>query len=76
MLPQPDVEAQPKLPTRSRRIAAQVLSRVPASKRGEVLVMKRMGYLDGQTRLSTASKDAYDNIFIDQLNPTHAEAMW
>jgi hypothetical protein len=30
------MKAQPKLPTRSRRIAAQALSRVPASKRGEV----------------------------------------
>ena len=47
LLPQPDVEAQPKLPTRRRRIAAQALSRVPASKRGEVLVIKWMGYLDG-----------------------------
>jgi hypothetical protein len=34
-----------------------------------------MGYLDGQTRPSTASKDPYDNIFVDQLNPSHAEAM-
>ena len=59
LLPQPDVKAQPKLPTRSRRIAAQVLSRVPALKRGEVLVMKRMCYLDGQTKPSTTSKDAY-----------------
>jgi hypothetical protein len=40
LLPQPDVEAQAKLPTRSKRIAAHVLSRAPASKRGEVLVMK------------------------------------
>ena len=56
LLPQPDVVAQPKLSTRSRRTAAQALSRVPASKRGEVLVMKRMGYLDGQTRPSTASR--------------------
>jgi hypothetical protein len=47
LLPQPVVEAQPKLPICSKRIAAQALSRVPASKRGEVLVMKRMGMLDG-----------------------------
>ena len=53
----------------SRRIAARAFSRVPASKRGEVLVMKRMCYLDRQTRPSTVSKDAYDNIFVDQLNP-------
>jgi hypothetical protein len=37
--------------------------------------MKRMGYLDGQTRPSTTSEDAYDSIFVDQLNPSHAEAM-
>jgi hypothetical protein len=30
-----------------------------------VLVMKRMDYFDGQTRPSTASQDAYDNIFVD-----------
>ena len=36
--------------------------------------MKRMGYLGGQTRPSTASKDAYNNIFVEQLNPSHAEA--
>ena len=42
---------------------------------GEVLVMKRMGFLDGQTRPFTVSTDAYDSIFIDQLNPSHAEAM-
>jgi hypothetical protein len=34
------MEAQPKLPTRSKRIAAQALSHVLTSKQGEVLVMK------------------------------------
>ena len=61
--------------TRSRRIAAQALSRVPASKREKVLVMKRMGYLDGKTRPSIASKDVYDSIFVDQFNPSHVEAI-
>ena len=70
-LPQPAVEA-PKLPTRSRRIVAEALSCVPTSKQGEVLVMKRMGLLDGQT--TTTAKNAYDSIFIDQLNPSHAKA--
>jgi hypothetical protein len=65
----------PKLPTCSRRIAAQALSRVPASKRGEVLVMKQMGFVDGQTRHSTTTQNAYDIIFVNQLNPSHAEAM-
>ena len=67
------VEAQPKLPIHSKSIAAQPLSRVPASKQGEVLVMKRMGMLDGQP--ATIAMDAYDSIFVDQLNPSHAEAM-
>ena len=65
LLSQPPVEAQPKLPTHSMRIATQALSRVPISKRGEVLVMKRMGFIDRQTRPSTVSQDAYDSIFVD-----------
>jgi hypothetical protein len=65
LLPQQTVEAQPKLPTHSRRIALQPFSRVPASKRGEVLMMKWMGFIDGQTRPSTEATNAYDNIFVD-----------
>jgi hypothetical protein len=37
--------------------------------------MKQMGYLGGQTRRSTASKDTYNNIFVDYLNPSHVKAM-
>ena len=40
-----------------------------------VLVMKRMGFLDGQTRHSMVAMNTYDNIFIDQLNPSYVEAM-
>jgi hypothetical protein len=39
-----------------------------------MLVMKRMGILDGQKN-SMAAKNAYDSIFVDQLNPSHTEAM-
>jgi hypothetical protein len=46
LLPLPVVEAQPKLQICSRRIAAQALSRIPASKRDEVLVIKQMGMLN------------------------------
>jgi hypothetical protein len=35
--------------------------------------MKWMGMLDRQT--TTTAKNAYDSIFVDQLNPSHAEAM-
>jgi len=37
--------------------------------------MKQMGFPDGQTRTSIASQNPYNNIFGDQLNPSHAEAM-
>ena len=43
--------------------------------RGEVLVMKRLGMLNEQTKPSVAVKNAYDRIFVDQLNPSHAKAM-
>jgi len=73
-VPEPE---QPKafVPTRSRRIAAQPLSRVPASKRGEILVMKLMGMMEDRAKPSTASKQVYDSILVDQLSESHAEAM-
>jgi hypothetical protein len=37
--------------------------------------MKRMGLLDGQMKPTTTDKNAYDSISVDQLNPSHAEAM-
>ena len=44
--------AKPVLPWRSRRLAAQSLSRVPASKRGEVLIIQHMGYTRDPSALS------------------------
>jgi len=35
--------------------------------------MKRMGMLDRQT--ITVAKNVYDSLFVDQLYPSHAEAM-
>jgi hypothetical protein len=55
------------LPIRSRRIAAQALSRVPTSKRSELLVMKRLGFLDGQPRPSSTVMKDYDSIIIEEL---------
>jgi hypothetical protein len=57
------------------RKGTQALSRIPTSKRGEVLMMKWMGFIDRQARPSTADQDAYNNIFVDQLSPSHAEIM-
>ena len=55
------------LPIRSRRIAAESLSHIPTSKRGEVLLMKRMGIAPLATPVSSASKGAYDTIFTGNL---------
>lgn len=64
-----------KLPIWSRRIAAQPLSRVPTSKRGEILVIKRLGFLQEQARPTPTGTDAYNSTFVDRLNPSHEEAM-
>lgn len=64
-----------KLPLRSRRLAEQPLSRVPVSKRGEFLVMKRLGYLGSADRETNEAKQAYDRIFTNKLSASHAEAL-
>jgi hypothetical protein len=37
--------------------------------------MQRMGFIDGRTMPSTAAKEAYDNVFGDDPNPSHQEAI-
>jgi AraC-like DNA-binding protein len=56
---------------RSRRIAAQSLSRIPASKRGEYLVLKRLGQASPLSK-STA-KTKFDALF--GQNPEDDEAL-
>ena len=63
------------LPTRSRRIAAQPLAHIPTSKRGEVLLMQRMGTLSQVIPTSSASKRAYDAIFIGNLTSSQVAAL-
>jgi hypothetical protein len=78
LLPQPSVEETPTRPAllhRSWRIATQPLSRVLVSKWGEVLVMQRIGFIDGRTTPSTTAKEAYDSVFGDDPNPSHQEAI-
>jgi hypothetical protein len=59
--------------TRSRRIAAQSLSRIPVSKRGEFLVMKRLGQARGMIDASPAPSTKYDDIFGE--DPENMEAL-
>jgi hypothetical protein len=48
--------------TRSSRIAAQPLAHIPASKRGEVLLLKKMGVPPPPPQVTPASQRAYDAI--------------
>jgi hypothetical protein len=67
--------AKPVLPWRSRRLVAQSLSRVPASKRGEVLIMQCMGYTKGPLAPSTSELEAFNKIFDDNLTASNVEAL-
>ena len=77
----PMIREPPKQPPakplswRSRRLAAQSLSRVPASKRCEVLIMKRMGYIKGPLAPSASEVEAFDSLFDGNLTASEAEAM-
>jgi hypothetical protein len=51
------------LPIRSRRIAAQQMDHIPASKRGKVLLMKRMRILAPSAPIFSAAKRSYGSYF-------------
>jgi hypothetical protein len=72
-LPSPAKETTPKtcMPLRSRRIAAQSLSRIPASKRGEYLVLKRLGHATDRADSAGATKD-FNAFFEGQPEDTEA----
>jgi len=57
------------------RIATQSLSHIPTSKRGEVVLMKRMGIAPLAAPVSSASKGAYDAIFLGNLTSSQVEAL-
>ena len=54
---------------------AQPLSRVPAAKRGEVLIMQRMGFTKGPSAPSTSELEAYDKLFGGDLTASEVEAL-
>jgi hypothetical protein len=58
-------------PLRSRRIAAQSLSRIPTSKRGEYLVLKRLGHASAIAESTAGNK--FDALFSGQ--PEDVEAL-
>ena len=63
------------MPWRSRRLAAQPLYRVTALKRGEVLIMQRMGFTKGPSTSSASELAAYDKLFGGDLTASEAEAL-
>lgn len=67
--------AKPVVPQWSRRLAAQPISRVPASKRGEVLIMQRMSFIKDPSAPSTSRLEAYDKLFGGDLTADDAKAL-
>ena len=67
--------AKSVLPWRSRRLAAQRLSRVLAFKRGEVLIMQRMGYIKGPLAPSASELEAFNQIFNGNMTASNVEAL-
>ena len=63
------------MPKRSIRIAAQPLAHIPISKRGEVLLMRRMGFAPPAGPISSASKRAYDDFFVRNWTSSEVEAL-
>lgn len=56
-----DKTPKPRMPLRSKRIAAQSLSRIPTAKRGEYLVLKRLGHASAIAEPEASHK--FDNLF-------------
>jgi hypothetical protein len=72
----PLMNSPPKQKTpRSRRIATQQMDHVPVSKCGEVLLMKKMGFLEPSAPPSSAAKCSYDSYFKSDLLTADVEAL-
>jgi len=69
----PEADARPWIPSRSIRLAAQNISHIPVAKRGEVLLMRRMGFSQGLQEPSPATKQMYEEIFSGASE--HSEAL-
>jgi hypothetical protein len=63
------------LPLRSRRIAAQNLGHIPAAKRGEVLLMRKMGMAPPAGPPSAAQRQSFDDLFAGNISTDDAEAL-
>ncbi|KAJ1290368.1 hypothetical protein BS78_02G237400 [Paspalum vaginatum] len=64
-----------KMPIRSKRIAAQKLVHVPVAKRGEVIVMQRLGFADEAASLTASALKKYNDVYQSTLKTDHFEAI-
>jgi hypothetical protein len=63
------------IPWRSRRIAAQEMGHIPVSKRGEVLAMRKMGFIHPTAHPTSADRRNYDSFFNKTLTEGEIQAM-
>jgi hypothetical protein len=63
------------IPVRSRRIAAQPMGHMPVSKRGEALLMKRMGFTNSSAQRTSGDRRCFDVFFDRNLMDTEVVAM-
>jgi len=73
LLPTKVFDSSAKMPLRSRRIAAQPLSKVPVAKRGEILIMQRLGLAPAQN--GERSQHDFEALFEGSDRESHVEAM-
>jgi hypothetical protein len=66
---------KPFVPKRSRRIADQRMDHIPTSKRGEVLLMRKMEFLEPSAPPSSAAKDSYESFFAGDITEADAKTL-
>ncbi|KAJ1267282.1 hypothetical protein BS78_07G044600 [Paspalum vaginatum] len=69
----PPANAEP--PLRSKRIAAHKLAHVPVAKRGEVLIMQKLGYADRAVAVTASAIKRYNSIYHGHLTADHRHAI-
>lgn len=65
----------PRLLLRSKRLAAQSLSHVPTFKRGEILIIQRLGLVAGPLTPSASARKAYEALFEAGSNASSIKAL-
>ena len=62
-------------PPTSSRLASTALAKVPAAKRGEVILMRRFAILVDNAPVCDSARRAYSNVYQSGLTRSHAEAI-